>query len=405
RFGPVPTAVGAGAGTVSAVFRFERWIPGVFDIDIFVPRESPIPFEVNLPGFAAHGDTAGNFRVSMADGELELWGDLWANNAEMSVDVDTLGDSPEEPFSGATTPFILDLTITSGAIVEFFYPSARFPIVRATPEMGTRLDITADSRARQFSIDSDVRIRRGEVFYFQRSFYMRSGVLTFRENEQGFAPLLTARAEVRDRSSEGPVTLSMIVDNAPLTTFTARFESSPPLSQVEIFDILGQTITGGTPIASIEDRDMARALALASTDFLAQFFVVRAIEQQVRNITGLDMFSVRTQALQNAIFLATGFIQPQVDTNRWLGNYFDNTTIFGGKYIGQSMFVQGMLSMRSDAEGGLILQPDLGIEFQGPSVTLINTYDMRIRWDFVPTSLQNWFVDDNSITLTFSRLF
>ena len=404
RFGPVPTAVGNGAGTVSALFNFERWIPDTFSINILVPRESPIPFDMNLTGFMASGDVAGRFNVSMEGRSFIHSGDLWANNALLGVDTDEIGHG-REPFYRLRIPMMANVTVTTGPVAEFLYPTVRFPIVRATPEMGTRIYVTADSIARQFSVTGDVRIRGGEIFYFQRSFYIRSGLLTFRENEHGFDPTITARAEVRDRNENGPVTLSMIVDNAPLTSFTARFESSPPLSQVEIFTMLGQNIAG-PGMHGDGDVDPMRAFLVTTSDLLAQFTVVRAVEQYIRNFTRLDMFSIRTQVLQNALFSMTGFTQPHVDINGRLGNYLDNTTIFGGKYIGQNMFVQGMLSMRHDANraafGGLVLQPDIGFDFQGP---MINDYNLRIRWDFVPTSPENWFVNDNSITLTLSRLF
>jgi len=404
RFGPVPTAVGGGAGTVSARFRFERWIPDVFSIDIAVPRESPIPLDLNVTGFMVNGDVAGRFNVSMQDRTFSHSGDLWANNVRMGVDTDEIGHG-REPFSRVRVPLMADVTVTTGPVAEFLYPSAQFPIVRATPEMGTRVYVTADSAARQFSVTGDVRIRGGEIFYFQRSFYIRSGLLVFRENELGFDPTITARAEIRDRNESGPLTVSMIVDNAPLTSFTARFESSPPLSQVEIFTLLGQNIAG--PGAYGQDgMDPMRAFLVTTSDLLAQFTFVRTMEQHIRNFTRLDMFSIRTQALQNFLFTQTGLMQPHVDINGRLGNYFDNTTIFGGKYVGQNMFVQGMISMRHDANraerGGLVLQPDIGFDFQGP---VINDYNLRIRWDFVPTSPENWFVNDNSITLTLSRLF
>jgi hypothetical protein len=152
--------------------------------------------------------------------------------------------------------------------------------------------------------------------------------------------------------------------------------------------------------------DPMRAFLVTTSDLLAQFTIVREVERYIRNFTRLDMFSIRTQALQNFLFTATGVMQPHVDINGRLGNYFDNTTIFGGKYIGQNVFVQGMLSMRYDAtrteQGGLVIQPDIGFDFQGP---VINDFNFRIRWDFVPTSPENWFVNDNSITLTFNRLF
>jgi hypothetical protein len=191
----------------------------------------------------------------------------------------------------------------------------------------------------------------------------------------------------------------MIVDNSPLRSFTARFESSPVLSQMEIFSLLGQNITG---VQSDEDpNSIVRTGINSGSELLAQYVMGRQIERQIRNFTRLDMFSVRTQVLQNALFMATGLMPQPVDRIGGVGNYFDNTTVYGGKYIGQDMFVQGMLAVRYDANnasfGGLSFAPDIGIELQNPLFS--------IRWDFVPTHPENWYVDDNSITLTWSRTF
>jgi hypothetical protein len=233
-----------------------------------------------------------------------------------------------------------------------------------------------------------------EIFYFERSFYIRSGQLTLRENETRFNPLLTVRAEVRDQNDDGPVTISMIVDNAPLLNFTARFESQPALSQVEIFSLMGQSLTG----AQIDEETgtLQRAFLGSGADLLAQFVVVRQLERQIRRITQLDLFSFRTQIIQNAVFSFTGLTSENFTS---VGNYFDNTTVFLGKYIGADMFVESMLALRYDDNLGGLLRPDIniGIELQSP---LFN-----IRWDFVPKHPENWFVSDNSITLTWRRTF
>jgi hypothetical protein len=121
------------------------------------------------------------------------------------------------------------------------------------------------------------------------------------------------------------------------------------------------------------------------------------------------MFSFRTQVLQNFIFNAfPGLIQQPVDRNGVLGNYLlDNTTLLGGKYIGQDMYVQGMLSMRYDANrdtfGGMTFQPDIGLELQGPVV--FYGMDLRIRWNFMPEHPENWYANDNAITFTFSKSY
>ncbi|MDR0495961.1 MAG: translocation/assembly module TamB domain-containing protein [Treponema sp.] len=394
RFGPVAASVGSGSGTVTGLFLIDRWIPNIFSIDITVPRETPIPYGFDIAGFTARGDASGRLNVSMENMAFDISGELYANNAELGVNTDEI-NRPRDDFFQARFPYVVDLVVSTGPVVEFYYPLSRFPILRATPEMGTKIHVTADALTQQYSVTSDVKIRSGEMYYFERSFFIRSGTLIFRENEIRFDPRLAVRAELRDRTEDGPVTISMIVDNAPLRSFVPRFESAPALSQMEIFSLMGQNITGTQPYES------ANSIIRAGSDLLTQFVMGRELERQIRNFTRLDMFSVRTQVLQNALFMATGLLPPPVDTIGGVGNYFNNTTVYGGKYIGQDMFVQGMLSVRYDANnpsfGGLTFAPDIGIELQNPLFS--------IRWDFVPTHPENWYVSDNSITLTWSRTF
>jgi len=396
-FGPIAIAAGNGAGTVSGLFFFDRWIPNTFSIDINVPRETPVPFAFDVSGFVARGDGTGKLNISMENVTFNISGELYVNNTELGINHDEMVGAGGGLYARAKIPFTVDLTVSTGPVVEFIYPSTRFPILRANPDMGTRLRVTADSLAQQYSLVSDVRIRSGEIFYFERSFYIRSGILMFRENELNFAPRLTARAEVRDRTEDGPVTISMIVDNAPLLSFTARFESTPVLSQMEILALLGQNISG--PQFGGESTDVAwRAAANSFADLTAQFFMVRRLEQMVRRFTRLDMFSVRTQVLQNLVFTgAERLMSTPVDRTTSVGNYLDNTTVFGGKYIGQFMFVQGMMTIRYEGERGLTYAPDFGVELENPLFS--------IRWDFFPEHPENWYVNDNSITLSKSFTF
>ena len=404
RFGPVAATVGNGAGTVGGWFRFDRWIPNIFSLDILVPRETPIPYRYDNIGFLAHGDVSGRLDISMENMAMDVTGDLYANNTELSINSDEMIMAQKrDVFAEQKIPVVTNLAISTGPMVEFFYPDSRYPILRATPDMGTKVYLSVDSMTRQFSLTSDVKIRSGEMFYFERSFYIRSGLLVFRENERRFEPRLTARAEVRDRNDEGPVTISMIVDNAPLLSFTARFESTPSLSQMDIFALLGQTMVG-SPVQVSENTGVIPAFFSSTVDFLSQLFVVRRLEQQIRNFMRLDMFSVRTQILYNtaaALVETMGLSESSVDRTGKVGNYFDNTTVFIGKYIGQDMFVQSMLSMKYDPNntslGGMTFRPDIGIELQNPLFS--------IRWDFVPTHPENWYVNDNSITLSRSWSF
>jgi hypothetical protein len=396
-FNPVTVIAGNGMGTVSGWFQFDRWIPKNISLEIIIPRESPIPYDFNITGFLADGDASGKLFLVLDNSVFSVTGDLFANNAEMGLDTDEIVMRQDrESLSGAVAVTV-NLTITTGPAVVFFWPNTNIPILRANPELGTVVRVSADTQNRHFSLNSDIVIRSGELFYFERSFFIRQGNLVFKENEQQFSPRLSARAEIRDRTDNGPVTISMIIDNEPLLSFVPRFEANPSLPQLEIYSLLGQNLNN-------EENDVntiQRFFLTSTADLLAQFVFVRQFERQIRNFFHLDMFSARTQVLQNAVLNITGLSQAPVDRSSRVGNYFDNTTIFGGKYIGQDMFIQGMLSMRYDENqtslGGIKLEPDIGVELQSPFFS--------IRWDFIPYHPENWWINDNSITLTWSKSF
>ena len=412
-FESVVASVGSGSGILNGFFNFENWIPTTIGLDIQIPAGTPIPFNFNIAGFHANGFGSGkmNILLDLFNMVLEISGDIFSNQADLGLSFDEIRLSQDAAMSASAGPSlntITNFTVTTGTMVEFAWPASS-PIIRANPELGSAIYVTSDSQTRQYSLNGEINIRSGELFYFDRSFYIRQGSMNFRENETQFDPRITARAEIRDRAESGDVTISMIVDNQPLRNFEPRFESTPTLTQLEIYSILGQNFSGNQ---SSDNLELQRFLItsttdiltqiIATSDVLSQFVFFRQIERTVRNFLGLDMFSVRTRLLQNAVLSGvSGFSQNPVDRNFSVGNYFDNTTVFIGKYIGRDMFIQGMLTMRYDennkALGGLVFEPDIGIELQSPFV--------NIRWSFFPYHPENWWVSDNSITLSWRRSY
>ena len=417
-FGPFVTSVGSGSGIVNGWFQFENWIPASIGLDINVPRSTPIPFDFGIAGFLANGHASGNLDILLDIFNLffAVSGNLFSNQADLGLNMDQLMTSQEEtdhsPESANDNSNGLnvttDFTITTGTMVEFAWPVSS-PIIRANPEQGSVIYVTSDSQTGQFSLNGNINIRSGELFYFDRSFYIRQGSLNFRENENQFEPRITARAEIRERAESGAVTISMIVDNQPLRNFEPRFESNPSLTQLELYSILGQNFSTNQ---SGESMELQRFLLTSTTDILtqiistsetlSQFVFFRQIERNIRDFLRLDMFSVRSRFFQNAVLSGvTGFTQTPVDRNFTIGNYFDNTTVFMGKYIGTDMFIQLMVAMKYDEYdtrlGGLVIEPDLGIELQSPFV--------NIRWSFFPYHPENWWVSDNSITLSWRRTY
>jgi len=424
-FGPVAILSGGGSGTVDGWFYFENWTPVNIGLNISVQRENPIPYGINVMGFLAKGNASGklNIDVGLANKIVELKGDIFTNEADLSFNMEELTANMEKENENEEIDFntVVDLKVTAGSMVEFIWPSSN-PILRATPEMGTVIYITADSQASQYSLNSNIKIRSGELYYFDRSFFIRQGSMVLKENESKFNPRISARAEIRDRSDSGPVTITMVIENQPLFSFEPRFESSPGMTQLEIYSILGQNFNN---IQGEENPELAQRFfwssgadlvtqLIASSDALGQIVFLRQFERQIRNLMRMDVFSVRTRFFQNMIVSGAMGIgmgkqgqntgQDITERNNKLGNYFDNTTVFIGKYIGQDMFFQGMGTIKYDENNkifnGFRIDLDIGLELQSPFI--------NIRWDFSPDFYnyhpENW-MTGNSITLSWSKTF
>jgi hypothetical protein len=418
-FGPLMAPVGGGRGRVSGRFFFDRWIPRTFFIDVLVSPEEAVPFGVNIEGIQARGLVSGDLKVSIIDRVTEeetvrfpwlreqnifitdstmmITGNLTGYDTEITLEDKKITGRAPAP-GGGDIPVMTNFTIRTGRKVEFLWPNTDYPIIRAYADIGTGLKITSDSETGEFSLVGDVQLRSGEIFYIQRSFYIREGTLYFNENELRFLPQISARAELRDRTDEGPVTISMIIDKSSLESFLPRFETNPSLSQTDVFSLLGQDLTG----TAVEGRgsEVLGNMISASSDFFAQFTVVRRLEKYVRDLLFLDMFSFRTQILQNAVLQATG-LKNSVERESWGSNYFDNTAVFLGKYIGSDMFFQSMFTLRYDENkqtfGGYTFEPEIGIEMRTPF--------FDIRWDTVFRHPEYLFLDDTSITLTWRWTF
>jgi len=400
-FGPVDAIVGKGGGKVSGWFRFDQWIPNIFNIDIQVGQETPVPYKLDISGVLASGLASGRIVLAMEDMILSIKGDLTAHDTEISFDIYELaameGRSPFDSDDGSV-PIIANINVRTGRRVEFFWPSVDYPIIQANADMGTGINITSDSMAKRFTLNGDVKLRSGEIFYLERNFYIREGTLLFRENEIDFDPKMSARAEIRDQADIGPVTISMIIDEAPLRSFSPRFVSMPPLSQLEIYSLLGQSPQG--------DGEQRNLIASVAMDSLAQFTVINRLQRQVRDFLGLDMLSMRTQLLQNVVVQAAGAAGNQItgntsDRSYRLGNYFDNTTVFVGKFIGTNLFGEAMFSFRYDENkidwGGLVLEPELGFELRNP------LFDIQFNMSLLHP--ENLFIDDISFSLIWRRSF
>ncbi|MCL1928427.1 MAG: hypothetical protein FWG07_06525 [Treponema sp.] len=387
-FGPVDAPCGDGHGIVHASINFNRWLMSL-DLTVDVDRE--IPFDFNISGVLANGNAKGTLNFLSEEEEIfTITGQVDASDTEITLNREEIESAMFGTRRSDESDIAADVLIKTGKRVEFFWPNARTPILRTYGESVTGVRIMADTRVPLFAMDGNITLRGGELFHISRSYYIREGLLEFHGNDPYLNPLISARGEIRDNNDDGPVTIFMIMDKVPLSELentTPRYESIPALSLLEIYSILGLAPPMNTVAPLNTFNPMLRSFADATV--ILQPVVFRPIEQTIRNILGLDMFSLRTQILQNAVFETVRNREPD-EQPATMGNYLDNTAVFMGKYFGPQLFGQAMLAFRYEQYrreyGGMRPELNIGLDLRSP------LFD--VRWNVGALHLENLYLND-----------
>ena len=325
-------------------FEIDHWLPREYNVDILTEPGSMLWIKHNFAMVDIDGFASGNIVIEGDEQGLLLKGDIVAKKCIITLSDEEKNNKKKKRSS---FDYEIDLKITSGPGVEFYWPSLKFPVLRTYASAGEKLSIYSNTASDEYSLDGNIKIQGGEVFYFSQSFFVKEGSILFNENETKFDPHLTARAELRERTSDNrEVKISLIADDTPLSRFSPRFESNPPLSENEIYSLLGESVYtqfGG------ENISFGSALLSAGSYSSQLIGIFRPFENRMKNILKLDLFTIRTNALQQA--LGDNSSRNDVtlsDDNLPVNNqYIDNTTIFMGKYFGEYFFLEGLLSFNT----------------------------------------------------------
>ena len=295
--------------------------------------------------------------------------------------------------------FDMKLDVQFGHKAEFRWPTADFPILRTLIPTESPLLLIVDAATGDFSMTGDIKMRGGDVFYIKRSFYIREGSITFANTAGEIDPLVTLRAEIRDRDSNGePFRLVLTAKDQSLFSFNPDISSDPPRSTDEIMQLLGQVAIGDT-----SNDNVWQNLLVTGSDILAQVGFLKKAESKVRDFLKLDAFSFRTLLLQNAIF--GNLFSINQNTTLTLSNYLDNTSVYIGKYFGSAIYADALLHLSHyDSKllknGGskrpvykdILFQPEIGLEMATPFFLL--------RWSVAPTKPDTLFVGDTALTFS-----
>lgn len=390
-YGVVNTKAGTTDVYSEGTLILSHWAPQSYDLHFWTTDPVGLHLIRDFGKMYADGYAAGRVRVLGDWNNTRVEGKLQINYCKI-----TLGEEvPEEQEAEDEITLFVGLDLEAGKRVEFLWPSINFPVLRTNATLGSKLFISYDSGAVDMSIRGDVELKGGEVFYFDRSFYFKTGIIRFNETIDSFDPHLSVRAEIRERDeNDEEVKIFLIVDNERLSEFSPRFLSEPSKSDLEIIALLGGPIQD-----QFAESGFGYSALLLSSDFVSQFGIVRPFEQSVRDLLGLDQFSIRTRLIQNVVFdRVLGIENASAEFKSGSpGSYFNNTTIAFGKYIGNDLFLEALVRFYGGAEFGLQTDILLSIEWPTPFFNL--------EWTVSPSleGLEDILLRNN--TLTFSWLF
>nr|MCR5606668.1 translocation/assembly module TamB [Treponema sp.] len=399
-----------GALDAAITLVLDRWKLDHVDVKLRSPEDDIIPVDVKIPFIHAKGGGKGNLDLTIRMDSVDITGDLYVEDTSVELVTSILqaiwlGSEAETVMpttsldgsanTSVKTPLDVRVAIgfTVGSHVQIYYN----PLLRGLVEPNTKFSFAFDSATGSTEIEGDVSLRGGEVMYFNRNFYLKEGRIVFDKNSS-LDPKLTVRAETRERDANNNlVIITLTALNQSVSNFTARLSASPAKSEAEIMNMLGQIVTA--------DSGSAGQFAGSVLDYGMQMTVFRKFENTLRDLFNFDIFSIRVSAVQNAI--AQSVNQKSTDNEYTVGNFFDNSSVYIGKYFGSSLYVDSLMRLSYDetkvADGtsstGLIFQPEIGFELQAPFA--------NIRWDIAPDVstnqsllLSSLWVQATSITLS-----
>ena len=364
---------------LSAVVELDRWALSTLDVKLSTQKNKDIPVDIQVPFVRVKGFTSIDAALTMDEGSLDLLGDIGIRNSEISLLTNTGNsasfDSSESNSSSSSANSMnvnVGINLNVGQKVQIVLN----PLIRGLIAPNTPISFNMDMASGLWNLKGDVVLRGGELSYLNRNFYLKEGRIIFNETQNYFNPFITVRAETREHDENGdPITITVSAIRQNVSNFQATMYSTPAKSETELLTILGQMAAG--------DATSAGNFLLSTVDYGVSVTLIRRLEGALRDLFNFDIFSIRTSLLQNV--LKQGFtINSDSEKATFGSNLFDNSTVYIGKYFGSSIYADALMHWsydeskagKSDETGGLVFQPEVGLELASPFA--------NIRWSYAP---------------------
>ncbi|MCF7943209.1 MAG: translocation/assembly module TamB [Spirochaetia bacterium] len=353
---------------VDITIDLEYIVPYYYDVTFNISEDNQVAMQKTIEsiGLDFDGMISGTVNLNGAGPEMLISGNAVLDDTVISMAPEGKVLPDEKQMVSA------ELELLTRNNVSAVFPNRDFPIINATVSENQKLIVSYNASNQNYSVQGNLQILGGEIFYFQRSFFITSGRLRFNEDHLSqFDPLISLEAKLRDFDRSGEkVDIQLELQNDSYMNLSPILSSRPQKSLGEIAEILGQNIL---PAAYVGDTNISSALALATLagDVIQQLGIIELdpisdFENIIRNNLQLDVFSIRTQVFQNIILETLSPSQFQVISINPIARYLDNTSIFLGKYMNNDLFLQAMfhISVNDRYGSGFFMTDDLKLDVE-----------------------------------------
>lgn len=375
----------------------------LFDLTLNIDKNTPLDFWFpNSAGveMELRMDASGMLNFGFSGGKGYMNTDINVSNTLIDFRIEE--ELPDwyinQANNGGGFNMDLDMKITTGHDVEFYYPEKDNSFINFTLDEDKTVElILSDGK---FSTDGGLSIKTGQVYYFHNDFIIKQGSVDLSERKYSstsFPLLLNLTAEITDYDSDGnKVVISLILQNSTLDNISPRFASTPAKDENEILAMLGQSVLASSALDQNLSLSSLATFAATATQTLQRVGILESnksysIGSTIRNALNLDIFSARSNILSNIIIDALpGELTGRGDVSM-LARYLDNTSIFAGKYVGEDWFIRIRLMLKADSSvklsddvghfltKDLILDTEISLDWETPMGTVsVFTYPQEL---------------------------
>jgi len=380
-----PSVACGGASVMAAIeATLHGGIPDDIRISVKTQGDGLAPLKTRLFGMDVAGDALAELLIEANRDRTRINGSISLVSGEIiltpAVTKNRMGASSGYDLSGA-----LDLSF--GKNVRVYFPDKRLPILYGQADPSSKLRVAFDMARGDYSLKGLTSLRGGSVFYIQRNFYLKTATIEFDEDSGQFDPKVNLEAETRSSSDSGTVVITLRAADRRLFDLYFTLESVPVMSESDIQQMLGQNLVGTTSDGTV---DIGRVI-VENSDLIPQLNVASILERNLQTLLGLDLFVVRSLVFQRWLYDLSGLSGSTTPTT--LADYLDDTSVVAGKYIGDKLFAQLMLTLSANplaSTTALSLDSDISLEWKAPHFTL--------QWSLQPKNLDSLFIEDQSFS-------